>query len=88
MMGPTSGNSATPESTECDGFALCTAGALLGWTAIDPCSGCVATAGRVNRGAATLTVNPRVDPALVVTGDEFERLLSQAVDARRASRTS
>jgi hypothetical protein len=87
MMAPTSA-SATPEDTECAGLALCGVVGLLGWTAINPCSGCVVTARGPISARAGRTGNRNANPVQVVTGDAFELLLCQAAAAQRGISTS
>jgi hypothetical protein len=80
---------AVPDIQDCADFALCTAGAELGWTAIDPCSGCVATAMRTPKcEPANPGVSRPADPARLVTADEFEELLSLVRRARASEGTS
>jgi hypothetical protein len=87
MMAPTSA-SATPEDTECAGLALCGVVGLLGWTAINPCSGCVVTATSPISARVGRTVSHNANPVQVVTGDAFERLLNQAAAAQLGISTS
>lgn len=87
-MGRTTRKPATPDAAECDGFAMCAAGSELGWTAINPCSGCVAIATDQTSERVSPGESRSADVAQLVTADEFDALLLQVRLARGNGPTS
>jgi hypothetical protein len=77
------------QDTPCRSWATCVDGSTLGWTAIDPCRSCAAAgAGGPSTGRARRERLLNADPAQIVTGDAFEKLLSQECAARKDSSIS
>lgn len=75
-------------NTPCESLALCQDAVRIGWTAIDPCASCVATAITPSYGHANQDGNRDASPAALVTGDALERLLTQECGGIRDSSTS
>jgi hypothetical protein len=73
---------------ECADFALCSDVLDLGWTAVTPCRGCVIADVAVASDRAATDAPTIASPALIVTGDELEQLLSQARQPRTLGPTS
>jgi hypothetical protein len=87
---PTRGTAAGRVVTRCDRWATCDQVRLLGWTAIDPCVGCVAApvADGLTTSVVTDRKNQSAGDAQYVMGDELERLLSQVSDGSGSANSS
>jgi hypothetical protein len=88
-MGPTVGKEKDARlDAECVDYALCSDVLDLGWTAVTPCRGCVIAAAATGLDRAATGDPTTASPALIVTGDELERLLCRARQGQMNGRTS